>query len=30
VNDATEMIVNRVRWAGDQLVLGRYWHGSGR
>src|SRR3954469_6577235 len=29
VNDATEAIVNEVRWAGDRLVLGRYWRGSG-
>lgn len=25
VNDATEGVVNQVRWAGDRLVLGRFW-----
>jgi hypothetical protein len=25
VNDATEAVVNEVRWAGDGLVLGRFW-----
>jgi hypothetical protein len=24
-NDATEGLVNEVRWAGDRLVLGRFW-----
>ncbi len=28
-NDATESIVNRVRWAGDTLVLGRFWRNGG-
>jgi hypothetical protein len=25
VNDATEGVINKVRWAGDRLVLGRFW-----
>lgn len=28
-NIATEAIVDRVRWAGDQLVLGPYWQDGG-
>lgn len=28
-NAATEGVVNAVRWAGDRLVLGRYWRGGG-
>ena len=29
VNEATEAMVNQVRWAGDRFVLGRYWRGGG-
>ena len=29
VNDATEGVVNHVRWAADRLVLGRYWRSGG-
>ena len=25
VNDATESLVNQMRWAGDRLMLGRFW-----
>ena len=28
-NGATEGVVNQVRWAGDRLVLGRYWRRGG-
>lgn len=28
-NDATVAIVDQVRWAGDRLVLRRYWGGGG-
>jgi hypothetical protein len=29
VNNATEGVVNQIRWAGDRLVLGHYWSGDG-
>jgi hypothetical protein len=25
VNDATQALVDQVRWSGDRLVLGRFW-----
>lgn len=28
-NEKTEAIVNAIRWAGDRLVLGPYWHNDG-
>jgi hypothetical protein len=28
-NNTTEGMVNEVRWAGDRLILGRYWRVAG-
>jgi len=30
VNDSTEATANEVRWAGDRLVLGRFWRDAAK